>query len=132
MTVRVTGLDHVVLRVQDVERSLAFYQGVLGLAGVHVEEWRRGETFFPSVRVNSDVIIDLLAAAAGQPVHAGAENVDHFCLVVEPIDWDAVVAAGTFDVVDGPDTRSGARGDAQSLYVRDPDRNVLELRYYPA
>ena len=47
-------------------------------------------------------------------------------------DWDAVVAAGTFDVVEGPDTRSGARGDAQSLYVRDPDRNVVELRYYPA
>ena len=129
MTVRVTGLDHVVLRVQDVERSLAFYQGVLGLQGVRVEQWRRGETFFPSVRVNDDVIIDLLAAPAD---HSGAENVDHLCLVVEPIDWDAVVAAGTFDVVDGPDTRFGAHGDGQSLYVRDPDGNIVELRYYPA
>jgi catechol 2,3-dioxygenase-like lactoylglutathione lyase family enzyme len=129
MTVRVTGLDHVVLRVHDVERSLAFYQGVLGLAGVRVEEWRRGETFFPSVRVNDDVIIDLLAAPAE---HDGAENVDHFCLVVAPVDWNAVVAQGTFEVVDGPDTRFGAHGDAQSLYVRDPDRNVVELRYYPA
>ena len=129
MTVRVTGLDHLVLRVSDVERSLAFYQDVLGLAGVRVEEWRRGEAFFPSVRVNDDVIIDILAAPAD---HAGAENVDHFCLVVEPTDWDAVVAAGTFEVVDGPDTRFGAHGDAQSLYVRDPDRNVVELRYYPA
>ncbi len=128
MTVRVTGLDHVVLRVQDVERSLAFYQGVLGLEGVRVEEWRRGETFFPSVRVSDDVIIDLLAAPAE---HAGAENVDHICLVVEPIDWNAVVAQATFDVVDGPDTRFGAHGDGQSLYVRDPDRNVVELRYYP-
>lgn len=129
MTVRVTGLDHLVLRVSDVERSLAFYQGVLGLAGVRVEEWRRGEVFFPSVRVNDDVIIDILAAPAD---HAGAENVDHFCLVVEPTDWEAVVAAGTFEVVDGPDTRFGAHGDGQSLYVRDPDRNVVELRYYPA
>ncbi len=129
MTMRVTGLDHVVLRVQDVERSLAFYQGVLGLEGVRVEEWRRGETFFPSVRVSDDVIIDLLAAPAE---HAGAENVDHICLVVEPIDWNAVVAQGTFDVVDGPDTRFGAHGDGQSLYVRDPDRNVVELRYYPS
>ncbi|HEX4016036.1 MAG TPA: VOC family protein [Frankiaceae bacterium] len=127
MTVRVTGLDHVVLRVDDVARSLAFYQQVLGLAGMKVEEWRRGEAFFPSVRVNDDVIIDLLAAPAE---HAGVENVDHICLVVEPIDWDAVVAAGTFDVVDGPDTRSGAHGDGQSLYVRDPDGNVIELRYY--
>ena len=129
MTVRVTGLDHLVLRVSDVERSLAFYQGVLGLPGVRVEEWRRGEVFFPSVRVNDDVIIDILAAPAE---HAGSENVDHFCLVVEPTDWDAVVAAGTFEVVDGPDTRFGAHGDGQSLYVRDPDRNVVELRYYPA
>ncbi len=128
MTVRVTGLDHLVLRVSDVERSLAFYQDLLGLPGVRVDEWRRGEVFFPSVRVNDDVIIDILAAPAD---HAGAENVDHFCLVVEPTDWDAVVAAGTFEVVDGPDTRFGARGNAQSLYVRDPDRNVVELRYYP-
>ncbi len=129
MTVRVTGLDHIVLRVSDVERSLAFYQDVLGLRGERVDEWRRGEAAFPSVRVSDDVIIDVLAAPAE---HLGAENVDHFCLVVEPTDWDAVVASGTFEVVDGPDTRFGARGDAQSLYVRDPDRNVVELRYYPS
>lgn len=128
MTVRVTGLDHLVLRVQDVERSLAFYSGVLGLEGVHINEWRRGETLFPSVRVSPDVIIDLLAAPSE---HTGNENVDHFCLVVAPNDWDAVVAAGTFEVVDGPATRSGAQGDGESLYVRDPDRNVVELRYYP-
>jgi hypothetical protein len=48
-----------------------------------------------------------------------------------PIDWDAIVAEGTFDVVDGPATRFGAHGDGQSLYIRDPDRNVIELRYYP-
>jgi catechol 2,3-dioxygenase-like lactoylglutathione lyase family enzyme len=132
MTVRVTGLDHLVLRVSDVERSLAFYQGVLGLPGVRVDEWRRGEASFPSVRVNDDVIIDILAAPADPAGMERTANVDHFCLVVEPTDWDAVVAAGTFEVVDGPDTRFGAHGDAQSLYVRDPDRNVVELRYYPA
>jgi catechol 2,3-dioxygenase-like lactoylglutathione lyase family enzyme len=131
MTVRVTGLDHLVLRVMDVERSLAFYQGVLGLPGVHIEEWRKGETFFPSVRVNDDVIIDLLAAPAGHDGAGSVTNVDHFCLVVDPIDWDAVVTQGIFEVVDGPATRYGAHGDAQSLYVRDPDGNVVELRYYP-
>lgn len=129
MTVSVTGLDHLVLRVSDVERSLAFYMDVLGLQGDRVEQWRRGEAFFPSVRVNDDVIIDILAAPAE---HEGKENVDHFCLVVAPTDWDAVVAAGTFEVVDGPDTRYGAHGNGQSLYVRDPDRNVVELRYYPS
>lgn len=129
MNVHVTGMDHIVLRVADVERSLAFYTGLLGLPGVRIEEWRRGETFFPSIRVNDDVIIDLLDAPAD---HAGKENVDHFCLVVEPLDWDEVVATGTFEVEDGPATRFGAHGDGESLYVRDPDRNVVELRYYPA
>jgi catechol 2,3-dioxygenase-like lactoylglutathione lyase family enzyme len=129
MTVRVSGFDHLVLRVQDVERSLAYYIDVLGLMPERVEEWRRGEVSFPSVRINADSIIDLLAAPAE---HAGRENVDHLCLVVEPTDWDAVVASGTFEVVDGPDTRWGAHGNAESLYVRDPDRNIVELRYYPS
>lgn len=126
-SVRTTGFDHLVLRVQDVERSVTFYVDRLGLTPHQVDEWRRGETSFPSVRVSDDVIIDLLQAPAE---HAGSENVDHFCLVVEPTDWDAVVASGTFEVVDGPAERSGALGEGQSLYVRDPDRNVVELRYY--
>lgn len=128
MTVTVTGFDHVVLRVADVERSLAFYLDELGLSPVRVDLWRSGQAPFPSVRVASDVIIDLIAAPAE---HSGNENVDHICLVVAPTDWDAVIARGVFEVVDGPDTRYGARGDGQSLYIRDPDRNVVELRYYP-
>ncbi|MCW2546314.1 MAG: glyoxalase [Mycobacterium sp.] len=129
MTVRVTGFDHVVLRVADLERSLAFYRDQLGLAPERVEQWRRGEVLFPSVRINDETIIDLLAAPAE---HAGSENVDHLCLVVEPTDWDAILAAGTFEVESGPHTLSGAQGDGQAIYIRDPDRNLIELRYYPA
>jgi len=129
MTITVTGFDHVVLRVQDVERSLAFYLGELGLAPFRVDEWRARRAPFPSVRITDEVIIDLIAAPAD---HSGRENVDHICLVVAPTDWKAVIERGVFEVVDGPDTRSGAQGDGQSLYVRDPDRNVVELRYYPA
>ena len=121
---RVTALDHVVLNVADVERSLAFYCGELGLAPVRVDEWRRGEVFFPSVRVDSQTIIDLVALART------GENADHLCLVVEPIDLDALKASGRFEVVDGPDVRFGARGDGASLYVKDPDGNTVELRHY--
>ena len=53
---RVTGLDHVVLNVADVERSLAFYCDELGLAPERVDEWRRGEVLFPSVRVDAHTI----------------------------------------------------------------------------
>jgi catechol 2,3-dioxygenase-like lactoylglutathione lyase family enzyme len=122
--VRVTGLDHVVLNVADVERSLAFYCDELGLAPERVEEWRRGEILFPSVRVDATTIIDLLAAPRT------GENADHVCLVVEPVDFEAIKASGRFEVVDGPATRFGARGDGTSLYVKDPDGNTVELRYY--
>lgn len=121
---RVTGLDHVVLNVADVERSLGFYCDALGLAPERVDEWRRGEILFPSVRVDDHTIIDLLATART------GENADHLCLVVEPVDLEAVKASGRFDVVDGPATRFGARGNGTSLYVRDPDGNTIELRHY--
>jgi len=122
----VVALDHVVLNVADVERSLAFYSGELGLVPERVEEWRRGEAPFPSVRVDPHTIIDLLAAPRT------GENSDHLCLVVEPTDLEAVKASGHFEVVDGPATRFGARGDGTSLYVKDPDGNTVELRHYGA
>jgi catechol 2,3-dioxygenase-like lactoylglutathione lyase family enzyme len=117
-------IHHVDLAVADVERSLAFYCGELGLAPERVEEWRRGEILFPSVRVDAHTIIDLLA------VPRTGENADHLCLVVEPIDLEAVKTSGRFEVVDGPAIRFGARGDGTSLYVKDPDGNTVELRYY--
>ncbi len=123
-TLRVTGLDHIVLVSADVERTLAWYCDLLGLEPVRVEEWRRGEVPFPSVRVSPTTIIDLID---GEPVDG---RLDHFCLVVEPTDLDAIAASGEFTVVDGPARRFGARGDGTSLYVRDPDGTVVELRHY--
>jgi catechol 2,3-dioxygenase-like lactoylglutathione lyase family enzyme len=122
--VSVIELDHIVLNVFDVERSLRFYCDELGLEGVRVDEWRRQEVFFPSVRVNAGTLLDLLR------LPRSGENVDHFCLVVAPVDFEALKASGRFEVVDGPDRRFGARGDGTSLYIRDPDRNLVELRYY--
>ncbi|MGW7573404.1 VOC family protein [Streptomyces sp. NPDC054765] len=122
---RVTAFDHLVLNVSDVERSLDFYCGPLGLEPVRVDAWRAGEAPFPSVRVSPTTIIDLV-----QGPREGS-NVDHLCLVVEPLDWQEVVDSGEFTVVDGPGSRFGARGKGQSLYVRDPDGNTVELRWYP-
>src|SRR6185503_17548785 len=73
--VRVKDFDHLVLNVQDVERSLEFYCGLLGLEPIKVDEWRAGEFPFPSVRVSPTMIIDLL----GRSRHES--NVDHICLV---------------------------------------------------
>lgn len=123
-TLRVTGLDHIVLVCSDVERTLAWYCDLLGLDPVRVDEWRRGEAPFPSVRIDAGTIIDLLG---GEPTDG---RLDHFCLVVEPTDLEAIAASGEFAVVDGPGRRFGARGDGTSLYVRDPDGTVVELRHY--
>ena len=121
---RVTGLDHIVLVCSDVERTLAWYCDLLGLDPVRVDEWRCGEAPFPSLRVDAGTIIDLIA---GEPTDG---RLDHFCLVVDPTDLDAIAASGEFTVVDGPGRRFGARGDGTSLYVRDPDGTVVELRHY--
>jgi catechol 2,3-dioxygenase-like lactoylglutathione lyase family enzyme len=121
---RVVDVDHIVLNVADAERSLAFYGGELGLEPVRVDEWRRGEAPFPSVRVTATMILDLL-----ETPRTGV-NSDHFCLVVAPTDLAALAASGRFEVVDGPDRRYGAQGNGTSLYVLDPDGNTVELRHY--
>lgn len=116
------ALDHVVLRSKDVERSLAFYVDVLGLEPLRVEEWQTGKAPFPSVRINGSTIMDLF------PAEADGTNVDHICIVVETFDSNEVVAAlpgARFN-----DRLFGARGYADSVYVHDPDGNVIELRCY--
>lgn len=120
----VHALDHIVLTTTDVERSLAWYTGALGLPGVRVEEWRRGEVPFPSVRVNDATIIDVFGA------ERSGINMDHLCLVVDRADVDAIASDERFVVVDGPGHRFGARGDGWSIYVLDPDGNTVELRSY--
>jgi catechol 2,3-dioxygenase-like lactoylglutathione lyase family enzyme len=121
---RVRELDHLVLNVADVERSLDWYTGLLGLAGERVDEWRAGEVPFPSVRISAGCIIDLFAT------ERTGENLDHLCLVVEPGDVTTIAVDDRFDVVEGPVDRWGARGVGRSVYVRDPDGNTVELRAY--
>jgi catechol 2,3-dioxygenase-like lactoylglutathione lyase family enzyme len=120
--VRVTGLDHIVLRCVDVERSLAFYVDELGLEPERVDEWRRGEAPFPSVRITPTTIIDLFGGAPD------GTNLDHVCLVIEPADLHAVEAA--FPGSTRAEHLFGAQGYASSVYVKDPDGNTVELRAY--
>lgn len=122
---RVTGLDHIVLYVEDTERSLGFYRDRLGLADERYEEWSAGEVPFASVRIDEHSIIDLLE----HPIDG--RNVDHFCLTVDDVDLDGLAADDSIDILEGPVDRWGARGMARSVYVRDPDGHVVELRTYP-
>ena len=128
--VQVIGLDHVVLRCADIEASLAFYCGDLGLEPDRVEEWRRGETFFPSARIDATTLIDLFPAPPGwDPAVAHEPNMEHVCLVIDPADLDGL--AEHFPGSRRADGLYGAQGLASSLYVHDPDGNTVELRSYP-
>src|SRR3954454_392348 len=76
--VKVTGFDHLVFVVADVERALEWYCGVLGLEGVRFDEWRAGQAPFPSVRISEGAIIDFVGRGGEGPAAgagAGAANV---------------------------------------------------------
>ena len=122
MGVRITGLDHIVLICADVEASLAFYCGELGLEPERVDEWRDGEVPFPSVRITPSTIVDLFGG------ERTGRNLDHLCLTFDGTTLEELH-------VRFPDGRRGrhlfgAQGYAESLYITDPDGNTVELRTY--
>ena len=125
-------IDHVVLRVRDLSRSVAFYGDVLGCR----VERRREHLGLVHLRAGASMI-DLigidgkLGARGGAPAGVEGRNVDHLCLRVEPFDEPALVAhlAGFGIVPEGPaEVNFGAEGDGLSLYFRDPDGNTVELK----
>jgi glyoxylase I family protein len=122
--VRVTGPDHVVLVSPDVEALTAWYADRLGLEVLRLEEWRRGEALFVSLRVSPTFLIDVLAG------ERTGTNVDHVALVTQDVDLDALASSGDFDVEMGPADLFGAQGTGRGVYVRDPDGNRVELRSY--
>jgi catechol 2,3-dioxygenase-like lactoylglutathione lyase family enzyme len=123
---KATALDHLVLVVRDVERSLAWYGRHLGLMGERVEEWRAGEVPFPSMRVDANTIIDFVRGDPREPGH-----VDHLCFVVSEDDLAALRRSPELEI-ESEGERFGARGLAQSIYVTDPDGLTVEIRAYPS
>lgn len=133
---KITGLDHIVLNVGDIDRALRFYTGVLGLEGERVEQFRAGKVGFPSVRIDQSTIIDLFPRqpADGRAVLDKADgNLNHLCLVVAAAEFTAVIddlKANQIAIREGPVSRWGAQGQATSVYFLDPDGNEVEIRCY--
>ncbi len=126
MTFEILGIDHVVLRVADLERAIAFYEGVLG---AKVE--RRSESFgLVQLRAGRS-LIDLIKAS--ETDREGA-NMDHFAIRIEPFDEAAIRAhlAAHGIAVGELKTRYGADGNGPSLYIEDPDGNTVELKGPPS
>ena len=131
--VKITEMDHIVLRNKDVEVSLKFYTEDLGLQAERVDEWRAGEVRFPSARINADTIIDFFGTDQEPIGKEGDKNQDHYCMVIEPTDMEELKSkfeAMGVEIQAGPGKRWGSHGDGISLYIYDPDDNVVELRHY--
>ena len=124
---RVEELDHVVVRCRDQARSLDFYTRVLGL----VEERRLDVLGLIQLRAGRSMLD--LAPADPPPTDTG-RNVDHFCLGVRVDDMAVLVAwleAQQVVVLGEPMPRYGAHGTGLSVYVLDPDGNIVELKQMP-
>lgn len=129
---RVQRIDHVVLRVADLERSIGFYGRVLGCEVVRRREHlglvhlRAGASMIDLVAVDGP-----LGARGGRAAGVEGRNVDHLCLRVDPFAEAALVEhLRAFGVApQGPaDINFGAEGDGPSLYFADPDGNGIELK----
>jgi catechol 2,3-dioxygenase-like lactoylglutathione lyase family enzyme len=133
--IRPREIDHLVLRVRDLEAMLAFYRDVLGCA----VERRRDDIGLLQLRAGRS-LIDLvpvdgkLGRAGGAAPGPEGRNLDHLCLRVEPFDGEAIVAflreRGTAPGEIA--SRFGAEGEGPSIYVSDPEGNTVELKGPPA
>lgn len=127
----ILGIDHIVLRVADLDRMLAFYCDVLGCT----VERREDEIGLIQLRAGA-ALIDLVPVDSelGRPGGAApgkeGRNLDHFCLRLEPFDEQSIRDyLARHGIEAGPaKTRYGAEGMGQSIYIEDPEGNVLELK----
>ena len=132
--IRIRDIDHVVLRVADLERALSFYRDVLGCPiekrqdEIGLVQLRAGRSMIDLVPVDG-----VLGRAGGAAPGAEGRNVDHVWGRVEPFDETASRDELRAHAIDAGAvaTRSGAEGDGPSLYIHDPDGNVVELKGPP-
>lgn len=133
--IRLADIDHIVLRVVNLDAMIAFYCTVLGCE----IERRQDEIGLVQLRAGRS-LIDLvpvegkLGRAGGAAPGAQGHNLDHFCLRVDPFDEAAIrrhlLACG---VQAGPtEPRYGAQGQGPSIYLQDPEHNTVELKGPPS
>ena len=129
--IQIRDIDHIVLRVVDLQRMLSFYTDVLGCS----IERRQDEIGLVQLRAGR-ALVDLvpvdgkLGRAGGAAPGAEARNVDHFCFRVEPFDAEAIrqhLAANGVRAGD-VESRYGAEGEGPSIYLSDPEGNTVELK----
>lgn len=131
---KLQGIDHLVLRVIDLDAMVRFYVDTLGCT----IERRQDEIGLVQLRAGRS-LIDLVPVSGKLGRMGGAapgvegRNLDHFCLRVEPFDAQAIRAHLSAHGVDAGkvESRYGAEGEGPSIYLSDPEGNVVELKGPP-
>ena len=130
---KVTGLDHIVLRVPDREEAIRFFRDVMGMEPLRVEEWRAGRVPFPSLRVSEGTIMDL-ETLKEEPGPEERQRLSHFALRVETVDAEKAAkeleSAGVTVVPDSRRRKWGAYGDGLAFHVLGPGGVNIEVRQY--
>lgn len=124
----VTGIDHLVLTVDDVEATCAFYGDVLGATVVTFGPENRTALEFGDQKINLHETGEEFDPHARSPAPGSGD----FCLVTE-LDTEGITARledHGIEIVHGPVEKHGAQGPMRSVYVRDPDGNLVELASY--
>ena len=127
LPMKIAEIDHVVFRCRDQQKMLDFYTRLMGL----VEERRIAQIGLIQLRAGRSMI-DLVPSEGA--ANEKSRNVDHVCLGIEAADMVAIAQQlrdGSVEVIGEPATRYGARGMGLSIYVRDPEGNVIELKQMP-
>ena len=132
--IRIRDIDHLVLRVSDVDAMLAFYCGVLGmqverrLESLGLIQLRAGRSLLDLVPIDGE-----LGRAGGAAPRQEGRNLDHFCLRLETFDEVAIRQQLEAAGMEAGETKSryGAEGEGPSIYVSDPEGNVVELKGPP-
>ena len=125
--IKIAEIDHVVFRCHDQQKMLDFYTRLMGL----VEERRIEQIGLIQLRAGRSMI-DLVPSRG--MLDENSRNVDHVCLGIEATDMSEVarhLKESDVEVIGEPATRYGARGMGLSIYVRDPEGNVIELKQMP-
>lgn len=131
---QIKQLDHLVLRVVNLQSMIRFYIDVIGCTLEKVQEQiglyqlRAGSALIDLVPVDGP-----LGQKGGPPPGKQARNLDHFCLQIEPFDAESIIAhLKRHGAEPGPvESRYGAAGQGPSIYVSDPEGNTVELKGPP-
>ncbi len=130
---KIKGIDHVALTVKDLEASVNFYHKILGLELLNSEEYAAGTRSFLSVRLG-DSLIDLFPTKPDRPTPAPGNTLNHFCVYLETEmslnELKDYVKQNDLQITSESIHNWGSFGYGDSLYIRDPDGNSVELKKY--